>query len=154
MAQIFVSTDDIRLYRLISLLCAECGHEVGDTAPSIAVTDALPLPARFSSLPVLLIGDGGLARPFSHKLLKERMEALLSDAPLPLLTPTEKRLYDALLAASPAPVSREALIRAAFGEERDEGKLNLYIHYLRKKIETDGKKRIFACRGKGYYLSC
>ena len=37
--------------------------------------------------------------------------------------------------------------------EEDGGRLNLYICYLRKKIETDGKKRIFACRGKGYYYA-
>ena len=64
------------------------------------------------------------------------------------------RSYRALKEASPSFVSREALVRAVFDTDEDAGKLNLYIHYLRKKIETDGKKRIFACRGKGYSLSC
>ena len=74
--------------------------------------------------------------------------------PTPALTPTERRLFEALREASSAPVSREELFRVAFGTEEDDGRLNLYICYLRKKIEADGKKRIFACRGKGYYYQC
>jgi DNA-binding response OmpR family regulator len=51
-------------------------------------------------------------------------------------------------------VSREALKRAAFVNGGDDRMLNLYIHYLREKLEQDGIRRIFASRGKGYYLQC
>lgn len=156
MARILILTDDKRLHRLISLLVSELGHESDDAAPApaLVITDKTALPSRLASLPVLLIGEGGIPRPFSHTALKARILALLGDAPLPPLTPTEERLYRALKEASPSFVSREALVRAVFDTDEDAGKLNLYIHYLRKKIETDGKKRIFACRGKGYSLSC
>lgn len=153
MAQIFIHTDDRRLYRILSLLAMECGHTVGDTAPSLLITDLPTRPARFSAIPCLKIGSDGMARPFLHEEMKARITELLSgDAP-PLLTPTEKRLFDALIAAAPNPVSREALALAAFGNADSDGMLNLYIHYLRKKIETDGKRRIFSSRGKGYYYA-
>ena len=153
MAQIFILTDDERLYRMASLLCQDCGHTVGSDAPSLLVTDKTAVPAQLSSLPTLYIGENGLPRPFLHEAFKARIAELLSaDAP-PLLTPTEKRLYDALRAASPTVVSREALSSIAFGDGDEDGRLNLYIHYLRNKIELDGKKRIFALRGKGYYYA-
>ena len=154
MARIMVFTDDKRLFRLVSLLLTEEGHEVTVHAPSLVITDTRQLPTRLSALPCLYIGEEGLARPFSHAEFKEQVEALLSHSTHPLFSPTEERLYAVLKKASPDFVAREVLSRAAFGEEEDGGRLNLYIHYLRKKIETDGKKRIFAHRGKGYSLIC
>ena len=154
MAKIAIVTKDARLYRLLSLLVSELGAEADSPSPSLVITDQPDLPPRFASLPVLLIGDGGIPRPFSHTAMKARILELLSNAPTPLFTPTEERLYRALKEASPAFVSREKLIRTVFGDGDDGGRLNLYIYYLRKKIETDGKKRIFAVRGKGYSLSC
>ena len=151
MAQILILTDDERLYHLISLLCNECCHEVGSSAPSLLITDQTEIPHHLRALPCLFIGEGGLSRPFLHDDFKELLSSLLSaDAP-PLLTPTERRIFDALREASPETVSRERLSSLAFGEENEDGRLNLYIHYLRNKIELDGKKRIFAKRGKGYY---
>lgn len=151
MAQIAIKTDDRRLYRILSILVEECGHSVGDHAPALLITDRKDPPSHFDSLPLLKIGEGGISRPFSHARLKEEIASRLRADALPLLTPTEKRLFDALRAASPAPVAREDLEKAAFGDDCDDGMLNLYVHYLRKKLEADGKKRIFAARGKGYF---
>ncbi len=154
MAEIMLLTEDARLYRLLSLLCKEAGHTVGGTAPSLIVTDTKKVPQRFSSLPILFIGEGGIERPFCHESVKARIAELLSEDPLPSLTPTEERLYRILKEASPDFLTRETLLRFVFDKEDDDGRLNLYIHYLRKKIETDGKRRIIACRGKGYALLC
>ena len=151
MAEICVLTADARLYRILTLLVLECGHTVGDATPHLLITDKDTIPERLLPLPRIRIGEGDLPRPFSHAELKNRIRTALSGTALPLFTPTEKRLYDALLAASPAPVDRRTLSLLVFGTEEDGGRLNLYIHYLRKKIETDGKKRIFAAHGKGYY---
>ena len=152
MAEICILTADTRLYRMLTLLVRECGHEVGEKAPQLVLTDKESLPERLLSLPAIRIGGDGLPRPFSHTELKDHIRAALADTVTPPpLTPTERRLYDALLAASPTPVDRRTLSRAVFGTEEDDGRLNLYIHYLRKKIEADGKKRIFAAHGKGYY---
>ena len=154
MARILLLTDDRRLYRLLFLLLSEAGHEISGDAPTLVITDKKELPRRLSTLPSLKIGDGGIARPFSHTALLERVEELLSSPTSPLLSPTEERLYRILCDASPAFVSRDELSLSVFGEKEDGGRLNLYIHYLRKKIETDGKKRIFAHRGKGYSIVC
>lgn len=151
MAQALILTEDERLYHLVSLLCSECRIDVGDTAPSLLITDKAEIPPHLRPLPCLKIGEGGLSRPFLHDDFKERLTSLLAEDAPPLLTPTEKRLFDALRSASPATVSREVLSSIAFGDENEDGRLNLYIHYLRNKIELDGKKRIFAKRGKGYY---
>ena len=154
MARIMLVTEDARLYRILSLLVAEAGHEIESNDPVLVITDKQDLPKRLEGLPLLLIGDGGIPRPFSHAHVKKRIDELLSGEALPLLSPTEERLYQALKNASPDFISRDELVRAVFGEEEDGGRLNLYIHYLRKKIETDGKKRIFVHRGKGYSLIC
>lgn len=151
MAEICILTDDERLYRMLTLLCEESLHTVGTDAPVLLVTDKAAVPARLASLPRLVIGEGGLARPFSHRRFKECVAALLSEDATPPLTPTERRLYEALRAAAPEPVSREALSRLVFGHEGEDARLTLYIHYLRKKIEKDGVKRIFASHGKGYF---
>lgn len=154
MAEILILTEDPRLYRMLCLLCEEAGHTVGAAASSLVVTNQKEISSRFSSLPVLLIGETGLSRPFSHIEFKKRIEELLSEESLPVFTPTEEKLYRILKNASPDFVSRDTLMREVFEERTDTGKLNLYIHYLRKKIEMDGKKRIFASRGKGYCLLC
>ena len=150
-AQIAVLTEDARLFRMLFLLLEEAGHTVNGDAPVLLLTDTQNIPPRLAALPRLVIGEGELVRPFSHAAVLRLVEEALSFAPLPLLTPTEQRLFDTLRAASPRPVSRAELSTVAFGTEEDGGRLNLYICYLRKKIEADGRKRIFACRGKGYY---
>lgn len=151
MAEIAILTDDTRLYRILTLLVLDCGHTVGATSPALVLTDMKDVPERLSSLPRLTVGEGGISRPFSHAEMCAHIKRIMAGGDVPLLTPTEQRLYDALLAASPSPVNRDTLSRLVFDTEEDGGRLNLYIHYLRKKIETDGVKRIFATRGKGYY---
>lgn len=154
MAKICVFTRDVRLRRMLTLLLEDAGHTVGEVMPTLLITDSETPPPALAGIRRLLIGEGGLTRPFSHAALLSAVAERLSDTPAPALTPTESRLLAALREASPAPVSREALSLTAFGTSEDDGRLNLYICYLRKKIEADGRKRIFACRGKGYYYQC
>ena len=146
LAQIHISVENGRLFRMLTLLCLDAGHTVGEKDAHLLITDT----PTDTHLPVLLLGEGGLALPFSIPDFHARLTLLLS-AGYSALTPTERRLLDALRDADGAPVPREELMRRAFGTDAVDGRLNLYIHYLREKLETDGKKRIFACRGKGYY---
>ncbi len=94
-----------------------------------------------------------LTRPF---LLDDLIRALslVGEDSHRHLTPTEKKLFALLRDANGTPVSRETLMREVWGEGASEGLLNLYIHYLREKLEKDGKRRIFAARGKGYFYKC
>ena len=98
-----------------------------------------------------LLSSGGVARP-SLTLLPDGETVRLGSTLIPL-SPTEYACLATLQAAGGAPVSREALYHAVWGGGvcREE-LVNLYIHYLRRKLESDGRRRIFSLRGQGYLL--
>ena len=86
-------------------------------------------------------------------LLLEKEQAALLDGERISLTPREYACLACLMRAKGAPVSREALLAAVWGEEEtDCGVVTVYLHYLRKKLERNGKKMIYAIRGRGYAL--
>ena len=68
------------------------------------------------------------------------------------LTEREAALLALLHRAGGAPIERAALAAVFEGAEDAEGSLSVYIHYLRKKLERNGKRRILAHRGGGYSL--
>lgn len=69
------------------------------------------------------------------------------------LTEREYACLSCLYRANGAPVSRAQLLADVWGEgETDPGVVNVYLHYLRKKLERRGKKMIYAIRGRGYAL--
>lgn len=83
--------------------------------------------------------------PDRHAVLIGREEISLSA--------TEYALLATLDGAKGDYVTREELLRAVWGDgEEDGGIASVYIHYLRRKIEKDGVKRIFSSRGRGYRL--
>ncbi len=67
------------------------------------------------------------------------------------LTEKEFALYSLLCEAKGESVEREILSQKLWGGA-DDNSLNLYVHYLRKKLECDGKKAIRSHRNKGYSL--
>lgn len=68
------------------------------------------------------------------------------------LTDCEFRLFAVLLEARGAALGAEELVRAVWGDEGGRNLLSVYIHYLRKKLESDGRKLILAHRGGGYSI--
>jgi len=72
------------------------------------------------------------------------------------LTPTEFRLLSTLARFAGRPLTHDFLLREVWGEEhvQDRGYLNLYIWYLRQKIEPDPNHPLFIRteRGIGYRL--
>lgn len=69
------------------------------------------------------------------------------------LTPTEYACLSCLWEANGAPVCREKLYAAVWGDGPCRPELvNLYLHYLRKKLEADGHRYLYARRGHGYIL--
>lgn len=95
-----------------------------------------------------------LVRPFSFADFEKAIRRATEAEPALFLSATEERLFTVLKNADGAPVARERLIREVWGEDGNDGLLNLYIHYLRQKLEKDGKRRIYAARGKGYFYQC
>ncbi len=67
------------------------------------------------------------------------------------LSPIELSLLTLLTEADGAPLSRTELTQRLFPDASADA-LTVYIHYLRKKTEADGKKRIYSLRGQGYAL--
>lgn len=68
------------------------------------------------------------------------------------LTEVEFALLLVLVRASGEYVSRDRLISEVWGEGADGGVLNVYIHYLREKLETEGEKIIISSRKFGYKI--
>jgi DNA-binding response OmpR family regulator len=73
------------------------------------------------------------------------------------LSPIECELLECLIRRAGLITPRAMLVRQVWGEEREQnsGLLNLYIHYLRRKIEEDPRhpKHILTKWGVGYYLA-
>ncbi len=106
----------------------------------------LPLPIGLAAallgqkkLPSLLLSGDGRAIRFYGTEIK--------------LTEVEYALLRVLWEANGAFISRERLHEAVWGNEGTEGLLNVYIHYLREKLEKSGEKVILSSRKSGYALA-
>ncbi len=68
------------------------------------------------------------------------------------LTGFEKRLFLALYNAGGKFVSREELLKTVWENEADIGIVNVYVYYVRKKLEKSGERVIIAARKEGYKI--
>lgn len=68
------------------------------------------------------------------------------------LTEVEFSLFSALFSARGDFVSREELVRRVWNSERSAGVVNVYVHYLREKLEDGGEKIIISSRQAGYAI--
>jgi DNA-binding response OmpR family regulator len=50
-------------------------------------------------------------------------------------------------------ISREEILEKIWGGEADPGIINVYIHYLRGKLETGGERVIISSRLRGYSIN-
>ena len=67
------------------------------------------------------------------------------------LTELECALLSRLMRADGEYVSRADILRDVWGDEADAGIINVYIHYLREKLER-GEKIIVSSRSLGYKI--
>lgn len=68
------------------------------------------------------------------------------------LTELEAALLQRLYKANGSYVSREELLSTVFDGAEDGGIINVYIHYLRAKLEAGGEKIILSSRMRGYKI--
>ena len=68
------------------------------------------------------------------------------------LTDVELALLSSLLKREGGYVSREELLHEVWGESADSGVINVYVHYLREKLEVDGERIILCSRNYGYKI--
>ena len=107
----------------------------------------LPLPARLDDIISALTPDERCARLFIGKGAKE---AFLDGARIKL-TESEGALLSLLISGGGRFISREEILREVF-PGKTLGIINVYIHYLREKLEVSGEKIITASRDEGYRI--
>ena len=107
----------------------------------------LPRPFSFEELECL-VGNTALSK---KRLIFTEQGAFLDGTKLSLSSLEQRLLF--LLSKAEEPVSAKDLSIALWGEERNSNQVNVYIRYLRKKTDLEGKERlIFTLHGKGFYL--
>lgn len=166
-----VYTEDRFLFRKIYLsLLGEATCEYGssekDRLSTLILWDTR-LGAPKNKKAITIYGkDSRLPSPFSlyavRELIHQKSEDILTlDRESKIctlrgekirLTELEASLLDALMSARGEFVSREELLKAVWGDTREVGIVNVYIHYLREKLEEKGEKVIISSRNQGYKL--
>ncbi len=170
MRKIAVVTSDPYLYKKIalSLPCDEVtlvseGNAVGYDAVFADLEAVSELPAE--AITVSRYAECDLAIPFSLdapsrllgerdfcRLVPERRAVLMLGKEI-RLTEIEYTLFSLIVCAGDEFVSREKILESVWQGEADGGVVNVYIHYLREKLEGGGEKVIVSSRGRGYSLS-
>ena len=69
------------------------------------------------------------------------------------LTELEFALLERLMKTKSEFTSKEDILRDVWKNEKDAGIINVYIHYLREKLEAHGEKIIISSRKCGYKIS-
>ena len=170
--RIAVLTEDIYLYQKIYLLLSpahECERVFGARADGydLCLFDARDGGKAPEGAPVIAMSysDDGLKIPFSEKSLFSAIENLAKTAELSLgngcayfkgtqinLSSLEYSLLSLLIAAGGRFVSREEILKKVWRSEKESGIVNVYVHYLREKLEVRGEKVIISSRGEGYKI--
>ncbi len=88
----------------------------------------------------------------SHLSLLEGERAVLLFGEKIKLTELEYALFS-LLYERRGFVSREEILELVWRGEKDGGIINVYVHYLREKLEKGGEKIILSSRKLGYGIS-
>jgi DNA-binding response OmpR family regulator len=166
-----IITGDTVLYSKIRLLLRDTANvTIAALSDDANVYDVLLLDARVGErMDAIVIGDGGrLPLSFRHEelitLIDESGEPDEAIALSPVtheayvlgetvrLTEVEYKLLKAIITAEGF-VSKEELLNTVWGDGYDLGVVNVYVHYLRRKLEKDGKKLIISSRNEGYKIS-
>ena len=173
MKRVSVFTRDKFLFKKISLSLSDCEVKLAndkddavgsdcifvdlDTSPVLvggAVTMSrrekaiLPIPFSIDA-PALMVASSGAP---TCSLLTKRRSVILEGKEI-RLTELEYALFELIVKAGEKYVSREEILERVWGGEADGGIVNVYVHYLREKLERGGEKIIISARGRGYTLS-
>ena len=108
--------------------------------------DCLPIPTPIEAVEAILRGEGELLR-----LDGDGRRASVGTRSVSL-TEVESALLSALLEAGGACVSADTLIETVWKGNASHSCVNVYIHYLRQKLEIGGERIIRSRRGEGYYI--
>lgn len=164
MRNVTVYTKNSDKFRRIELILRSVATCTQRTEPidigGVAIIDTTD--KSFSSLRGIRISDA----PISHEHLIESVESYIEthekrivlnksarevtlDGHTAALTEVELRLFNELFDC-PGYKTREELAQSVWGGMHDVGVVNVYIHYLREKLEKNGTRVILSSRKLGY----
>ena len=110
--------------------------------------DGISIPFPLGAIEKLCTGRGDSP---ALSLVKEERCAFLHGEKI-RLTEVELSLLSSLVSRRGAFASREELLEEVWGNEADGGVINVYVHYLREKLEKRGEKIILSSRKYGYRI--
>lgn len=167
MKRIAVYTSDPYLYQKIKLALlgkaevTQCGAEY-DVALFDLESNLSPIT---NAITMSRFGNGEISLPLSFKDIEDLVgsdgaQLSISDAPKCAilrgrqirLTDVEYALFSLLIEKRGSFASREEILASVWGEGVDAGVINVYVHYLREKLETEGEKIIISSRKHGYKI--
>lgn len=114
---------------------------------------SLPYPFAYGEFREVLLDLASSKELPRHRLIIESdARHVVLDGEKIRLTESEHKLLSLIAEGNGELVSREELTLGVFGERADGGILNVYIHYLREKLEGKGERIILASRRGGYRI--
>lgn len=171
MRRIGVITDDVYLFQKIKLALkgvATCERLIKSQDASefdLCLFDAdTEINAPAAALTMSRTKECDLRIPF----LATKLLSLVEQKKVPLLDENTKMVYIgkaatkltelefellSLLLSEHRFFSKEEILERVWKNSADEGIVNVYIHYLREKLEANGEKVIVCARNKGYGIS-
>jgi hypothetical protein len=171
MRRIKVVTKNLYLWQKIRLLLAD--NAITELGGSFSESDDLCFwdidsmgtpPFSEKILTVGKSGEAAFTLPLSFETIRKNALRAEGSAPLQLngricsfkgekikLTELEATLLSILIKAEGEFVSREEILDKVWQNKADVGIINVYIHYLREKLEK-GEKVILSSRKQGYKI--
>ena len=110
----------------------------------------LPLPMSLSVL--LRAVEAECDKEVSRLSLDTEARCAFFGGEIIRLTDVELRLLSVLCRANGEFVSREKILSEVWGGDASGGIVNVYVHYLREKLEKGGVKLIVSSRTEGYKI--
>jgi hypothetical protein len=146
---VFCPTERGEVYDLVLIDRDSCDCELDGTKMTRgkAASGELKLPFAFGTISAMLTETKRVL-----KLLPEENCALLGGKKIKL-TDVEYKLLSVLTEKAGGYTDRDELLRRVWNNDADGGVINVYVHYLREKLETDGEKIILSSRKYGYSIS-
>ncbi len=112
----------------------------------------LPLPLCFEELENAI--KKHTKRDTGRLVLLENERAVILDGVSIKLTDVEFRLLRTLLSVPVGEyVSKQKIVDEVWGDGVDGGVVNVYVHYLREKLEKGGERIIISTRNLGYKIN-
>lgn len=170
MKKVCVITDDVMLFQKIKLeLYGVCGVVMASARDDESYTYLVDADnEKYASMPGIKMkraGECDIPLPFGTGSLRARFMSrgegvsVSEDGTVVVgnasakLTEVELALFLALYNRRGGYATREELMREIWADNAEDGVLNVYIHYLRCKLERGGERVIISSRGKGYKIN-